>query len=111
MKNNEQINLRTKYKIEDIERKLKEINYEFEQQQANDLQEQAKASLEKLKRLHNEIEKLYQEITRIETTEQLKFDEIEKQIYTNIESFHDTYKSAGSFIKTNSNYVKSNKIL
>lgn len=111
MNNNEQMNLRTKYKIEDVERKLKEIKNEFAQQNADELSEQAKASVEKLKKLGDEIEELYQEITRKEITEQLKFDEIEKKIYNNIESFHDAYKNAGSFIKTNSQYIKSNKIL
>ncbi len=111
MKNNEQLNLRLKNKIEEVERKLKEINYEFEQQKANELHEQAKASLEKLKKMSDEIEELYQEITRMETTEQLKFDAMEKNIYNSIESFHDAYKTAGSFIKTKSQPVKSNKIL
>jgi hypothetical protein len=111
MKNNEQLNLRLKYKIEDVERKLKEIKNEFAQQKTSELSEQAKASLVKLKELGDEIEVLYQDITRKEITEQLEFDEFEKNIYKSIESFHDTYKKAGSFIKKNVDYVKSNKIL
>jgi len=111
MKNKEQLNLRSKYKIEDVERKLEEIKNEFAQQKANELSEQAKASLEKLKKLSDEIEELYQDITRKEITEQLEFDAMEKNIYNSIESFHDAYKTAGSFIKTKSQPVKSNKIL
>jgi hypothetical protein len=111
MKNNEQLNLRLKYKIEDVERKLKEIKNEFAQQKANELSEQAKASLVKLKELGEEIEVLYQDITRKEISEQLEFDEYEKNIYKSIESFHDVYKNAGSFFKKDVDYVKSNKIL
>lgn len=111
MENKEKLNLRSKYKIEDVERKLKEIKHEFAQQKANELSEQAKASLEKLKELGDEIEQLYQDISTKEITEQLEFDEMEKNIFNNIESFNNAYKNAGSFIKKNSNYVKSNKVL
>lgn len=111
MKNNEQLNLLSKYKIENVERKLKEIKNEFALQNITESNEEAKASLEKLNKLGDEIKELYQEITKKEITKQLEFDEIEKNIYRSIESFQNAYKNAGTFLKTNVSHVKSNKIL
>jgi predicted outer membrane protein len=111
MKSKEQINLRAKYKIEDVERKLKEIKAEYTKKNASELSDEAQTSLTKLKKIGEEIDRLYQDVRTKQISGKLEFDEFEKNIYKSIESFHDAYKTAGSFIKTNVDYGKSNKIL
>jgi hypothetical protein len=97
--NKEQLQLRTKLQIDEINLKLHQIKTELAARDHKDISENAKTTLKQLENLGNVVNELYKKIATVEVTDQLQYSEAEKNIYNSITSFNDAYREAGSMFR------------
>jgi hypothetical protein len=95
----EQLDLRTKLKIDEVNFKLQQIKDEIAKHDSQDVGVEAKTTLKQLEHLNKVVNELYKKIATMEVTDQLQYSEVEKNIYNSITSFNDAYTKAGSMFK------------
>lgn len=96
----EELILKTKQKLDEIQDKIKNIKEKVEQNTNDAIQEKSKNILNELEELGEKIQKQYSTLGMPENQTKPHITEMEKNIYNSIESFDSAFERAGSIFKT-----------
>ena len=96
----EDLILKTKQKIEDINSKIKEVKKQVEENTNEAIQEQSENILNELNEINEKIQKEYSSLSLPENQSKPKVSEMEKNIFNSIDSFDSAFERAGSIFKT-----------
>lgn len=97
----EELILKTKQKIDEIQDKVKEVKEKVEKNTNEAIQEQSESILNELNQISDKIQKEYSNLSLPENQSKPKVSEMEKNIYNSINSFDSAFERAGSIFKTN----------
>ncbi|MFO7828422.1 MAG: hypothetical protein R6V23_07375 [Bacteroidales bacterium] len=96
----EELILKTKQKIDEINNKVKEVKDKVEKNTNEGIQEQSENILKELNEINEKIQKEYTSLSLPENQSKSKISEMEMNIYNSIQSFNSAFERAGSIFRT-----------
>ncbi|MFO7924507.1 MAG: hypothetical protein R6U58_12530 [Bacteroidales bacterium] len=91
----EELLKRTYQEIEDINKRIAELNDRIKDEKTDASREKTKSVIKKLEEIRDKIRSHYVKLDRTGGGETKNITKIEKNIYTDIRSFEDAFKNAG----------------